>query len=278
MLQRVQPYVNLVDAGVFELTSVGHGDETDSWTETMDALSTSEQVLSKMLEIIGGGEASPTKLGGTAGSVSEDAFESRYEDDDGGMTEAPSMTNNVRVRSRKTRREAEEVDHGFKPPDIHVSYHREDTGEDTDEDSSSYDNISGDRSPANMLGTMVTAVTNATTYEDTAAEGVRDAADEHELMTRNLVKRSSARTTQEAIRKHQIESRTKKLAERMQVAGGEQDEGGRIAEVAKHKAQVIAMQNLSAHHHPATLPEGVTIRDDPLKKTVAFLTKMPDLA
>lgn len=100
LLQRVQPYVNLVDAGVFELTSVGHGDENDSWTETMDALSTSEQVLSKMLEIIGGGEASPTKLGGTAGSVSEDAFESHYEDDDGALTEAPSMSNNVRVRYR----------------------------------------------------------------------------------------------------------------------------------------------------------------------------------
>lgn len=156
-------------------------------------------------------------------------------------------------RSRKTRREAEEADHGFKPPDIHVPYHREDTGEDTDEDSSSYDNISGERSPANMLGTMLTAVTTATTYDDPAAEATRD-AEEHELMTRyitlsmcfnicrNVVKRSSMRTTQEAIRKHQIESRTKKLAERMQVAGGEQDEGGRIAEVAKHKAQVIAMQ------------------------------------
>ena len=60
------------------------------------------------------------------------------------------------------------------------------------------------------------------------------------------MKRSSVRTTQEAIRKHQIESRTKKLAERMQVAGGEQDEGGRIAEVAKHKAQVIAMQKCVA--------------------------------
>lgn len=52
-----------MDVGVFELTSSSAaGDESELWAETMDALGTAEQVLSKMLEIISGGETSPTKL------------------------------------------------------------------------------------------------------------------------------------------------------------------------------------------------------------------------
>ena len=52
LLQRVQPYVSLVDAGVFELTSAAVGnEETDTWAETMDALGTAEQVLSKMSDV-----------------------------------------------------------------------------------------------------------------------------------------------------------------------------------------------------------------------------------
>jgi hypothetical protein len=65
LLQRIQPYLSLVDAGVFELTSLNlGGEEVEAWAETMDALNTSEQVLSKMLEIIGGGDGAPTKIAG----------------------------------------------------------------------------------------------------------------------------------------------------------------------------------------------------------------------
>lgn len=106
LLQRVQPYLTLVDAGVFELTASSNvGDENDMWAETMDSLSTSEQVLSKMLEIISGGEAAPTKLpGGDSGN-----YEFGREGDSIG-TEPPSMTTNVRIRSRRIRKEHEEID------------------------------------------------------------------------------------------------------------------------------------------------------------------------
>ena len=34
---------------------------------------------------------------------------------------------------------------------------------------------------------------------------------------------------------------------------------------------------LCVYRHPPTLPKGSTLRDPPLVKTEAFLTKMPDL-
>jgi hypothetical protein len=65
LLQRVQPYRSLVDVGVFELTSLNlGGDEVEAWASTLDALNDSEQVLSKMLELIGGGDGAPTKVPG----------------------------------------------------------------------------------------------------------------------------------------------------------------------------------------------------------------------
>ena len=57
-----------------------------------------------------------------------------------------------------------------------------------------------------------------------------------------------------------------------------EDDGGRMADVAKHKAQVMAMEKISKHHQPVTLPEGVTLRDPPMVKTAAFLSKVPNLA
>ncbi len=109
LLQRVQPYVSLVDVGVFELTSSSAvGEEAEMWAETMDSLGTAEQVLSKMLEIISGGETSPTKLPGNGMETSRYDF-GRENDSIG--TEPPSMATNVRIRSRRTRRETEDFEH-----------------------------------------------------------------------------------------------------------------------------------------------------------------------
>lgn len=40
---------------------------------------------------------------------------------------------------------------------------------------------------------------------------------------------------------------------------------------------IIYLFRLSVHHHPPTLPPNVTLRDDPMTKTQAFLTCMPNL-
>jgi hypothetical protein len=112
LLQRVHPYINLVDAGVFELTSAAlGGDELDPWAETMDALGTAEQVLSKMLEVIGGTDPSPTKMGGGLEQTSFDSYGQGFDNTgDSVLTEAPSLTTNVRVQSRRTKRDSEERD------------------------------------------------------------------------------------------------------------------------------------------------------------------------
>lgn len=47
--------------------------------------------------------------------------------------------------------------------------------------------------------------------------------------------------------------------------------------MAKLKAQQSSITRLSVHHHPPTLPATVTLRDDPMTKTQAFLTCLPDL-
>lgn len=47
--------------------------------------------------------------------------------------------------------------------------------------------------------------------------------------------------------------------------------------MAKYKAQQTSSSRLSVHHHPPTLPSTVTLRDDPMTKTQAFLTCMPNL-
>lgn len=94
LLQRIQPYKDLVnDSPVFELTA-SRVDEDDSSAETMDALSNAEQCLSKMLEVIGSAsDVSPTKF-----SVTED--EGLFQGLEGsGFSTHPSK-HNVRVRSR----------------------------------------------------------------------------------------------------------------------------------------------------------------------------------
>ena len=50
-----------------------------------------------------------------------------------------------------------------------------------------------------------------------------------------------------------------------------------LANKAKLMQQKEMGLRLSTFPAPVTLPEGVTLRDDPMTKTKAFLTKMPKL-
>jgi len=109
LLQRVGPHLHLSDGVTFELT--GGAEEQAAWAKTLDALTTAEQVLAKMLETMSGdGATSPDALK----LLSQDE-----EDDDhsvesnarsvGSAGEVPSMGNNVRIKSRKLLRVIEEV-------------------------------------------------------------------------------------------------------------------------------------------------------------------------
>jgi hypothetical protein len=268
LLQRVQPYVSLVDAGVFELTSGGNmtgNEELHSWTDTMDSLSTAEQVLSKMIEIIGGGDPSPTKIGGT-GMNEMVAFDDLSE-----MNEmAPSMSNNVRIRSRRIKREAEETDNHNGPKLLPTI---DDMSMDGSDSLSLYSDMPD--SPQEIKRGNIMQPPSSPNGRDNDGSGSVSSIDDHDTGNRLTVKKTSSRITSDAHRKMAQEQRRKKLAERMG-AQGEVDESG-LANMAKYKAQQQAMDGLSYHMHPPTLPKTVTLRDDPMTKTQAFLTNMPDL-
>jgi hypothetical protein len=76
-----------------------------------------------------------------------------------------------------------------------------------------------------------------------------------------------------------------RLIDRMENKGGDKDGGekqekqddARIVLTAKYKAQRASGDRLSVGHKPATLPDGVTMRDDPMTKTIAFLNAAPKL-
>ena len=269
LLQRVQPYVSLVDAGVFELTSGGNissgGDE--SQTDTMDALSTAEQVLSKMLEIIGGGDPSPTKIGTSANDVVP------IEDSNSEFNDlAPSMSNNVRIRSRRIKREAEENEHLPGHPKILPTI--DDMSMDGS-DLSLYSDVNDSPQKTGHHIQPPSSPSGGRDNDNTNSGASTSGVDEHDTSNRVAVKKTSSRITNDAHRKMAQEQRRKKLAERMG-AQGEMDESG-LANMAKYKAQQQAMDGLSYHMHPPTLPKSVTLRDDPMTKTQAFLSNMPDL-
>lgn len=270
LLQRVQPYVSLVDAGVFELTStggIGGTEEPHSWTDTMDALSTAEQVLSKMIEIIGGGDPSPTKIGsGTNEGFSFDDNENEADD------MAPSMSNNVRIRSRRIRREAEDNDHHGVPKVLPTT---DDISLDGSESLSMFSDVPDSPQKVERGMMQPPSSPNGRETDNTGTGGSVASIDENDTGNRVAVKKSSSRITADAHRKEAQEHRRKKLAERMG-AHNETDESG-LANMAKFKAQQQAMENLSYHMHPPSLPKSVTLRDDPMTKTQAFLTHMPDL-
>jgi hypothetical protein len=105
-LQRIQPYLFLTDGGVFELTQL---EETSPWTETVDALTTAEHVLSKMMEAIAGDNAAPNPTG----YDDIDDNESVYSRESGSVEtqeEAPNQVNNIRIRSMRFVRDEETQD------------------------------------------------------------------------------------------------------------------------------------------------------------------------
>jgi hypothetical protein len=58
--------------------------------------------------------------------------------------------------------------------------------------------------------------------------------------------------------------------------GAAADDAG-IGATAKLKAQKVSADRLSVGHKVPTLPDGVTLRDDPMTKTIAFLNSHPKL-
>jgi len=83
----------------------------------------------------------------------------------------------------------------------------------------------------------------------------------------------------EAQRKQEQEVKRKRAAERAErLAMADDKERAALTSVAaKVKAQTDSTQRLVKFRSPPGMPEGVTLRDDPMTKTQAFLTQDPEL-
>jgi hypothetical protein len=247
LLQRINPYLHLADVSGFESNT----DEVDTISLTLNALSTAEQILAKMVEIVAGaGDLVAT----SPGKVPEDDEISVGSDKSMSTRgEAPAQHTNIRIKSKKTLRASDQI---------------------------------------NSDGAAVAAST-------IQATGLLDGGDTHthgedkihsistpkmvedkdsDLPTRNIVKKNSLRTSQEFHRKEELEARRLRLANAMATrnASKQVDDDG-IDHAARLKAQNAMAHRLCTIKAPPTLPEGSTLRDDTMTKTVAFLTKMPKL-
>jgi len=245
LLQRVNPYLNLADISGFESNT----NEVDSISLTLDALSTAEQILAKMVEIVAGaGDLVAT----SPGKVQEDdEISVGSEKSMSTRGEAPSQNTNIRIKSKKTIRSSDQI--VLDGAAVAASTIQA-TGILDGDDIHAEDKIH--------------TITTPKVVEDKDSD----------LPTRNIVKKDSMRTSQEFHRKEEMEARRQRLATAMATrnASKQVDDDG-IDHVARLKAQNAMANRLCTIKAPPTLPEGSTLRDDTMTKTIAFLTKMPKL-
>lgn len=251
LVQRVHPYLHMADASVFELTQQ---DDDVEWAVSMEALSSAEQVLAKMMELCAAGDASPNKMNlDDDDEISRD--DSTLRNGLESLDTGPCFTNNIRIISRKHLRETENP------------------GED-DEINNAYETLDG--SPGNLLmgGDSLSDDGLDPSPAQRTTKTAGGVEEEDVVPSRLNVKKLSVKAKQDAVRKKEQEYRRKKLSENMRT--GAMDNSG-IGNAARSRSQVESASRLSTIFHPPTLPEGVTLRDDPMTKTKAFLTHLPDL-
>ena len=251
LLQRVHPHLHLSDGNVFELTE---SDEKQPWVVAMDGLSTAEQILAKMMEALAGdGTGSPTNLKG----IGEDEEEIDNSDTHsiGTAAEAPMPAKNVRIKSLKIKRD-EEAREGMVATTAAGATAGKPfmTGGDVEDTRGSV--VSTDRG------------------KDKNKMGAGAEEEETPVATRNVVKHVSAHRTNAHNKKVEMAIRKQLLKETMASVG---TSDAALEQKAKLIQQTQCALRLSTFPAPVTLPEGITLRDDPMTKTKAFLEKMPKL-
>ncbi|KAJ1425498.1 hypothetical protein B484DRAFT_397878 [Ochromonadaceae sp. CCMP2298] len=215
------------------------GEESSPWTEAVDALTTAEHVLTKMTEAISGDGATVNPGGGFEEDEDNDSHYSHDSHSMDTMDEAPNLANNVRIKSKRFLRDSE-LEEEYVP------------------------GLPGMQEDLTEM--HLPAVAELT-------------------ITVPLVSVDDTKVSVEAKRKEEMEVRRKKLLDRMENKAAPGDGDGkqvqddvRIVLTAKYKAQRVSGDRLSVGHKPPTLPDGVTMRDDPMTKTIAFLNSQPKLS
>lgn len=263
---RVQPYMHLTDGGVFELTQAV--DDSQPWADTLEHLSLAEQVLSKMMEVLSGaaeGVQSPSKWMAAALDEEEEDEMSIDSHSVGTAGEAPSYAYNVRIKSKKLQRDLEAkrtagAEKGQAKGDK-AAFHGAFEGEEYDE-------------------SALPPAPRGKVHGGGAAPGGE--AGKLSVPTRLMVKKASTRAQTEEKRRVEMEIKQKTLEDKMmrlssrrnQAEGGDDSAIGNLALLLSQQA---CAERLSTTHTVMTLPPGVTLKDDPMTKTKAFLTTMPAL-
>ncbi len=245
LLQRVGPHMHLSDGNVFELTEA---EDKQPWVVAMDALSTAEQVLAKMMEALAGdGTGSPTNL---KGIDDDDKSTSSDMHSVGTAAEAPNPTKNVRIKSNKILREEEEGDAKpvYAASTVGGRYFTP-TNDVAEEKGSSYSNERNKDKKGSL-------------------------EDEEPVASRQTVKHVSSHRTHVHNKKVEMEIRRKLLQETLKSRNSDDAEMANKAKLMQQKAMALRLSTFPA---PVTLPEGVTLRDDAMTRTNAFLEKMPKL-
>ena len=252
LFQRLEHFRHLLDS---EDEGIHQTNETSATIDPVEALALSELVLGKMMESVGGGDSSPTRVGGgipgggDGGEAGEDDDTAQAPPDDVSSTwnsiaadDVPNARQNVRI---KTLRETQNL---LDNPEASVG---------------------GAASAAGGRSDVLVS-REGPGDDDGQAEGAET------IPTRDFLKLSSSRQHAEVQRKAEAELKRKKMQERYDAADDNEKELlGSLAD--KKKRQREAINHLCQQKEVMGVPPGVTPKLDAMSRSQVFLSHAPEL-
>ena len=211
LVQRVSPYLELAENSmVFELTSLG--EEPTPWTETVDALTRTEHVLTKMMEAVSGeGPNNPVanqnldeddlESIGTKGSM---GTQQSAKDD-----EAPLEQFNVRIKSKKFFRDLDDS----KIDDTNILPQDKTADEINMKEGNNGSSVAEGGAPPSGGATSGDALPPLGSSSDP------NLREDPSVPSRLTMKKFAARRSNEALRKEEMELRRKRILDRMENKG-----------------------------------------------------------
>mmetsp|Transcript_20439 Transcript_20439/g.25812 ORF Transcript_20439/g.25812 Transcript_20439/m.25812 type:complete len:701 (+) Transcript_20439:122-2224(+) len=245
LYQRLIPYKNIVEKHEINLTMIQSnmmGLANDD-NVALKNLHLSELILSKMIEAVGGGEGtanSPSQFGATAETEGSQMLSTggAFNRGPSGLQEESWLGTGTLGSAQASPNNIRVLSVGQKNAD--ASDYRHQRQYFSESESSDEENGTG------------------------------------EVMSRHNHKMVSIsetqRKTEQALKKKKAQERAERLA-----MADDKERDALTSVAAKVKAQAESTERLTKFRSPPGLPEGITVKDDPMTKTHAFLTQMPDL-
>lgn len=253
LFQRLEHARYLLDS---DDENIHQTNESASTIDPVEALCLSELVLSKMLEVVGGGDSSPSRTvaaipggGDNEGTEDEDAAQAAPDDVSSTWAalandEVPNARLNVRVKTLK---------------DSQDSYLPE------------YSVVGG-----TSVGGGKSEILMPKEGASSLGEDDGHAQTSEIVPTRDFLKLSSSRQHAEVMRKKDADMKRKKMQERYDAADeNEKQKMGSLAD--KKKRQREAINHLCQKKELMGVPPGVTPKQDAMTKSQVFLSHSPEL-